>query len=177
MKDQSPKKFKVVHVALLLAMGLFGALVFTTINDDYDESTNAWAEETERSRRHYGLQLDLRGELAENIVLVEDTLNHYAAMAFDQAVTDRHEWGLSVCCEDSPERVFQLWAELAFDKGGDRMAMLSHLHDSEYLQLDIREANQELIVGVAALSLPVPGHPEQIVHLDNIGFNLRTPII
>lgn len=177
MKEQSPKKFKVVHLALLLAMGLFAALVVTTVNDDYDESTHAWAEEEHNSRRHFGLQIDLRGQLAENIVLVEDTLNHYAAMAFEQALTDRHEWGLNICCDDSPERVFQLWAELAFDKGGDRLALLNQLYDSDLLQVDIRESNKELVVGVADLSLPVPGHPEQVVHLDNIGFNLRTPVI
>ncbi len=167
------KRLAPAQRALLIALGIFGLIISIGFNDVFNEVNY----DDRRQSAEYALQLELRGELlAKNYTVVQDTFAHYADQARLASNPVQSEWGMGACCEDGSEQVFQWWTELRFASAGTRYAMLKHLQDNDYVRLSRMQQQDQVLVGVASVQLPIPGSEGQVLQLDQIGFNLRLAI-
>lgn len=170
MKSKSPK------AALFVALCLFGGLMYI-MNPVKKEEPMIMVDTFER--HPFRVQVEMRGfleNLAFDHILVGDTIAHYASAALPEGKGFTADWTMNYCCEEQEENpeAFQWWAEFGFSKGGDRMALLKRLSETDLLQLEFSELTDDgTLVGIAHANLPIPGR-EGVLELSSVAFNFRT---
>lgn len=170
------------RLALLFALAIFTTLGFVMVNSG---NLRLYKPEEVNNRMVHLVQLDVRGDLINDHVVVQDTLSHYMAQALPATGNLSSNWEMNYCC-DEPElyasnedqaRVFQWWGEFSFDNSVAQEAFLRQLLTSDQVNIDRYEYQDGILVGIASANLPVPGPAEGIVELQEIRFNLRTTAV
>lgn len=162
-----PMKRKSTPRAFLIALLLFGGLIYLS-----DPVVPPVEEESDSAR--YRLQVELRGGLEYDHVLVADTLARYTVASLPGGEGGAARFELNSCCsglEDDPG-LFQWWAEIGFSKSADRFQLLQGLASSDLLDLDFRSWQDGVLVGVVAAHLPLVGG-EGTLELRDVAFNVR----
>ncbi len=167
------------RLSLLFALGIFVTLGFVMFN-----SGNLRLEKPEEinPRRVHHVQLDVRGDLVNDHVVVQDTLSYYASEALPESGNLSANWEMNYCCEEpllyaaneDQARVFQWWGEFSFENAVAQEAFLKELLTSKQVQISRYAYQDGILVGIASARLPVPGPTEGVVELHEIRFNLRT---
>ena len=163
--------------AIVVAFLMFGSLFWIMSN-----SGELRLEKPEtQDRRNYRVQLDVRGDLANDHKVVRDTLNHYLAIALPEDRDLSANWELNYCCEDkklfalkeAPTRIFQWWGDFEFGNSENQLAFVRQLIGSDRIQIDRFQYEHGVLAGIASAQLPIPGQ-EGSITLEGVKFNLRT---
>lgn len=176
------KKQKQARLALLFALVIFGTLGTIMVDSGKFRYENP---EQENTRRQYQVQLDIRGDLLNDYVLVQDTLSHYMTEALPDEGNLSSIWEMNYCCDDpnlyaaneDPARVFQWWGEFDFENALSHEAFLKELLSSQQIQIENFDYQNGTIAGIASAQLQVPGHSEGVIEFQQVKFNLRTTLI
>lgn len=164
-----------IHRASLLALTLFGLLVFVTWMPEKKVSE-------EVAKMHWPMKLEVQAELGGLAVshqLVQDTLSFYATRLPAWAPALSSDWEYEFCCDD-PQSLAQggniFRGKLSLDLSSEmlRMALLQKFMKTSYLELQSAEVHNSWTLAWADLTLPVPGSDQNLV-LKNVGFGLQMP--
>lgn len=176
------KKQKQARRALLFALIIFGTLGIIMVDSGKLRYENP---EQVNQRRQYQVQLDVRGDLINDFVLVADTLSHYMTQTLPEKGNLGSIWEMNYCCDDpklyatneDQVNVFQWWGEFDFENALSYKAFLNELLSSKQIQIENYDYQNGTIAGIASAQLPVPGLSEGVVELQQVKFNLRTTLI
>jgi hypothetical protein len=173
--EKNPRSLR---ITLLLALCLFGALVYYTAQDRNDQQAGYHAEIA------YGMDVELRwiveADQADRQV-VQDTLSFYAGMLGQYAGAQSSRFELGHCCDDAALQAsftdhadfYHLRASLDFAAPDAHASLMSHLIAQGYVQPGAYRYQYGLGRGELALHLPVPGHAGQVLHISGSAFELQ----
>ena len=156
--------------SLLLSIGLFGLLLFSTSRPEpKDDSPSIWAV-------NQGLQLEMKWLLDEEVAdfaTVQDTLSFYAQQLATINIPMR--WQLNQCCGDQsllqdltggPE-AYQFTMDMTFPSENARYAAVELAMEKGFVQTDLKRLNFWEAEGSANLLLPIPGQKGRVLQINN----------
>lgn len=164
-----------IHRASLLALVLFGLLVFVT-----------WMPEKKFSEEvagvHWPVELEMQaelGRLALSHELVQDTLSFHAGRLNALAMGFESQWDYEFCCDDPQSvdqggNVFRGKLTLQFPSEELRHILVSNLIKEGFLDLKSVQVHYNWTLAWADLKLPVPGGNQNLI-LQDVGFGLQMP--
>jgi hypothetical protein len=164
-----------IHRASLLALALFGVLIYLTWIPEKKVSD-------EMADTYWPLEIELQGHLGEwarSHQMVQDTLNFHATRLNAMAHSLSCKWEYESCCDDPQSlaeggSVFRGKLSMRLAHKDLRRAILQKLIKDGYLSLQSSKSQGDWTMGWADLNLPVPGSRYDLL-LKDVGFSLQMP--
>ena len=156
--------------SLLLSIGLFGLLLFSTSGPEPKSDSNGiWAV-------NQGLHLEMKWLLDNEVAdfaTVQDTLSFYAQQL--ATINIPMSWSLNQCCGDQALRqaltggpdAYQFTMDMTFFSENARYAAVELAMAKGFVQSDMKRLNFWEAEGSASLYLPVPGQKGRVLQINN----------
>jgi hypothetical protein len=169
------KKTRSLRITLLLALSLFGLLIYYSAFDHNDLQSNYGTEIS------YGMDLEIRwlaAADAADFAVVQDTFNHYAELVATYSGALKTDYRLDHCCEGAratamPSGMYALRVGLDFERPDASRILLGQLIDRGYLSPGRYAFAHGMAHGDASLSLPIPGQSGKVLQIPSTAFELQ----